>query len=222
MKASTTSGAINSALPTGVKSCGVATGLDNELLNLIPDPRSKSHTLIGVNLSGYTHKRFSGLRSLWAIPKHTEMYMRCIQKYKYYDQFLTVLFGWHVALYENGRLIIRRSRVQSQYILMRCRDDWRVKGCENKEVQSGIVTRRSRNKYICIYNKLYIIHLIDSYQLYEFVWSLRNSSKLPFLWRKSSALAISLTIWLASLSVKWTRSWILFNSWPPLIFSNTR
>lgn len=69
MNASTTSGAMNSALPTGVNNCGVATGLDSELLNLMPDPRSKSQTFIGVNLSGYTHKMFSGLRSLCAIPK---------------------------------------------------------------------------------------------------------------------------------------------------------
>lgn len=59
---------MKSALPTGVKSCGVATGLDSELLNLMPELRSKSQTLIGVSLSGYTHRMFSGFRSLWAIP----------------------------------------------------------------------------------------------------------------------------------------------------------
>ena len=44
MKASTISGAINSALPTGVSSRGVVSDPPPEW-NLIPEPRSKSHSL---------------------------------------------------------------------------------------------------------------------------------------------------------------------------------
>ena len=44
MKASTISGAINSALPTGVSSRGVVSEPPPEW-NLIPEPRSKSHSL---------------------------------------------------------------------------------------------------------------------------------------------------------------------------------
>lgn len=70
--ASTTSGAMNSALPTGVSSCGVARGELSELLNLIPEPRSKSQIFTGVSWSWWTHRMFSGFRSRWAIPDKTE------------------------------------------------------------------------------------------------------------------------------------------------------
>ena len=49
MKASTTSGAMNSAEPTGVKRAGVEIGEENWELNLIPEPRSKSQILTGHN-----------------------------------------------------------------------------------------------------------------------------------------------------------------------------
>ena len=67
MKASTISGAMNSALPTGVSSRGVVLEPPPEW-NLIPDPRSKSQSLTGVSRSLYTQSTFSGLRSLCAIP----------------------------------------------------------------------------------------------------------------------------------------------------------
>lgn len=69
-KASTTSGAMNSALPTGVRSCGVARGELSELLNFMPDPRSKSQIFTGVSWSRWTQRMFSGFRSRWAIPTH--------------------------------------------------------------------------------------------------------------------------------------------------------
>ena len=49
MKASTISGAINSALPTGVNSRGVVSEPPPEW-NFISEPRSKSHSLTGVRL----------------------------------------------------------------------------------------------------------------------------------------------------------------------------
>lgn len=55
-------------LLTGVKSWGVACGDETLVVNLIPEPKSKSQILIGHNLSGDTHNIFSGLRSRWAIP----------------------------------------------------------------------------------------------------------------------------------------------------------
>lgn len=63
-KALTISGAINSALPTGVSSRGVARGEVTLVLNFIPEPRSKSHNLTGDNWSGWTQRMFSGFRSL--------------------------------------------------------------------------------------------------------------------------------------------------------------
>lgn len=53
---------------TGVKSSGVADGDDNSVVKLMPDPRSKSHILIGHNFSVETHRIFSGFKSRWAIP----------------------------------------------------------------------------------------------------------------------------------------------------------
>ena len=50
MNASTISGAMNSALPTGVKSSGVVSEPPPEW-NLMPEPRSKSQSLTGVSLS---------------------------------------------------------------------------------------------------------------------------------------------------------------------------
>merc|ERR1719423_410939 len=57
MKASTISGAMNSADPTGVNSIGV-----------VSLPRSKSQSLTGVMVSLYVHSTFSGFRSRCAIP----------------------------------------------------------------------------------------------------------------------------------------------------------
>ena len=68
IKASTISGAMNSALPTGVSNWGVVTGDATPELNLIPDPRSKSQSLTGQSWSSYWHRMFSGFRSRWAIP----------------------------------------------------------------------------------------------------------------------------------------------------------
>lgn len=53
---------------TGVNSCGVAAGDDISVVNLMPDPRSKSHIFIGHNSSVLTQRMFSGFRSLCAIP----------------------------------------------------------------------------------------------------------------------------------------------------------
>lgn len=88
MKASTTSGAMNSALPTctkhtdytssqftpnprlltGVRSCGVASGLETLDWKRMPDPKSKSQIFTGHKLSLFTHRMFSGLRSRCAMP----------------------------------------------------------------------------------------------------------------------------------------------------------
>merc|ERR1719391_1821465 len=67
MKASTISGAMNSALPTGVSRRGVVSDPPPEW-NFIPEPRSKSQSLTGVSWSLYTQRTFSGFRSLCAIP----------------------------------------------------------------------------------------------------------------------------------------------------------
>lgn len=53
---------------TGVKRSGVADGDDSSVVKLIPDPKSKSHILIGHSFSVETHRIFSGLRSLCAMP----------------------------------------------------------------------------------------------------------------------------------------------------------
>lgn len=53
---------------TGVLSCGVANGLEMLDWKRMPDPKSKSQILIGQRRSSCTHKMFSGLRSLCAIP----------------------------------------------------------------------------------------------------------------------------------------------------------
>lgn len=53
---------------TGVRSSGVADGDDNSVVNLIPEPKSKSQIFIGHNCSFETHKMFSGFRSRCAIP----------------------------------------------------------------------------------------------------------------------------------------------------------
>lgn len=50
-------------LHTGVKSSGVADGDDNSVVKLMPDPKSKSHILIGHNFSVDTHRIFSGFKS---------------------------------------------------------------------------------------------------------------------------------------------------------------
>ena len=62
MNASTTSGAMNSAEPTGVSKAGVEIGEVNCELNLMPEPRSKSHILTGQSWSSYTHSTFSGMQ----------------------------------------------------------------------------------------------------------------------------------------------------------------
>ena len=69
MKASTTSGAINSADPTGVKSAGVEMGDVSSELNFIPEPKSKSQSFTGHSWSSYSQRTFSGFRSRWAIPR---------------------------------------------------------------------------------------------------------------------------------------------------------
>lgn len=53
---------------TGVNNCGVAAGDDISVVNLMPDPRSKSQIFIGHNSSVLTQRMFSGFRSLCAIP----------------------------------------------------------------------------------------------------------------------------------------------------------
>merc|ERR1712083_598672 len=63
IKASTNSGAMNSALPTGVTSIGVVIGPDNPDVNLIPEPSSKSHSLTGQMVSSYKHRMFAGFRA---------------------------------------------------------------------------------------------------------------------------------------------------------------
>lgn len=53
---------------TGVNKSGVADADDSSVVNLIPEPKSKSQILIGHNFSVDTHKMFSGFRSRWAMP----------------------------------------------------------------------------------------------------------------------------------------------------------
>lgn len=48
---------------TGVNRSGVADGEDNSVVKLMPDPKSKSHILIGHNFSVDTHRIFSGFKS---------------------------------------------------------------------------------------------------------------------------------------------------------------
>ena len=53
---------------TGVRRAGVEIGDPSWELNLIPDPRSKSHNFTGHNWSSNTQSTFSGFKSRWAIP----------------------------------------------------------------------------------------------------------------------------------------------------------
>ena len=48
---------------TGVSKAGVEMGEFSWELNLIPEPRSKSHNLTGHNWSSYTQRTFSGFKS---------------------------------------------------------------------------------------------------------------------------------------------------------------
>ena len=56
------------AILTGVRRAGVEIGDPSWELNLIPDPRSKSHNFTGHNWSSNTQSTFSGFKSRWAIP----------------------------------------------------------------------------------------------------------------------------------------------------------
>ena len=58
---------------TGVRRAGVDIGDPSWELNLIPDPRSKSHNLTGHNWSSKTQSTFSGFKSRWAIPDNEIM-----------------------------------------------------------------------------------------------------------------------------------------------------
>ena len=69
MNASTISGAMNSADPTGVWRSGVVEDPPPEW-NLIPEPRSKSHSLTGVTESLMAHSTFSGFKS------HSAQYLK--------------------------------------------------------------------------------------------------------------------------------------------------
>ena len=62
---STTSGAMNSAEPTGESRSGV----DRYGISSFCPPRSKSQIFTWVKSSGSLHSRLSNLRSRWAIPE---------------------------------------------------------------------------------------------------------------------------------------------------------
>jgi len=74
-QASTTSGAMYSAEPTGVRSSGVLQESLSQLIGM-PLAKSKSQMRIGTTSSTFSHRMFSGFKSRCAMPENRRFYVK--------------------------------------------------------------------------------------------------------------------------------------------------
>lgn len=98
-QASTTSGAMYSTEPTGVKSSGVVQ-LSSAWLTGTPLAKSKSQILIGTTSSVRSHRMLSGLRSLCAIPENWRR-----AQYHWCVKWVIPISQYHVHL--DGHFILK-------------------------------------------------------------------------------------------------------------------